>query len=48
MDGLTIWHHARMTLLLLQARLRFRQFLGIRDARASRLQYEIDQMKARR
>ncbi len=37
-----------MTLLVLHARLWFRQLLGIRDVRAARLQREIAQVKARR
>lgn len=34
-----------MTLLVLQIRLRLRQFLGIRDMRNSRLQYDIEQRR---
>jgi hypothetical protein len=33
----------RIALLVLEARLCFRQFLGIRDVRYGRLQYEIAQ-----
>lgn len=36
-----------MTLLLLQIRYRTRAFLGIRDQRRWRLQFEIRQLKAR-
>lgn len=37
-----------MTLLVLQARLLFRRFLGIRDVRTARLRREIAEAKASR
>lgn len=37
-----------MTLFWLQVRLGFRKLLGIRDVRASRLQFEVARMKRRR